>query len=250
MSILILAATSEIARENARIFLDRGEKLLLAARRPEALENWGENTAPVVFDAYENCKDFPTAEAFFDRCREISNEKWGEKVRGVYIAQGFLPHADRECWKTEIETSIFLNFTSVALFLEAVARYFEQDAGSGQKRWIAVIASVAGDRGRPSNYPYGAAKAGLDAYLSGLRARLFARKISVLSIKPGLVRTKMIAGRPQEKSFTAASPVRVAKSIDRAIRAGRDTLYVPWFWQIIMLCVRLIPSSIFNRMRS
>ena len=260
MSLFLLAATSDIAQQSARRFAQRGERLILAGRNAVALEKLvtelcsETGMAPSCFQtlqysAENDLADAENAEAFWNRCAEISNATWNEPIHGVYIAQGFLPSQDPTARAREISTCVFLNLTSVANFLEAVAARFEQEGETRSKRWIAVIVSVAGDRGRYSNYPYGAAKAGLDAFLSGLRARLSHCGVHVLTVKPGLVQTRMIQGRPQAKSATAASPQRVARDIDRAIWWRKNTLYTPSYWYWIMTIVRWIPEWIFKRMR-
>jgi short-subunit dehydrogenase len=106
---------------------------------------------------------------------------------------------------------------------------------------------VAGDRGRYSNFVYGSAKAGLTAYLSGLRARLLDDGVNVLTIKPGLVDTPMTA--EFDKSPIWASPEKVAKDIDKAIANRRSVIYSPWFWRPIMLVIRLIPDFIFKKLK-
>lgn len=260
MSLFLLAATSDIAQQSARRFAQRGERLILAGRNAAALEKLvtelcsETGAAPSCFQtlcysAENDLADADCAEAFWNRCDEISKAAWNESIHGVYIAQGFLPSQEPAARAHEISTCVFLNLTSIANFLEAVAARFEQEGKTNSKRWIAVIASVAGDRGRYSNYPYGAAKAGLDAFLSGLRARLSHCGVHVLTVKPGLVQTRMIQGRPQAKSATAASPQRVARDIDRAIRWRKNTLYTPSYWYWIMTIVQWIPEWIFKRMR-
>ena len=261
MSLFLLAATSDIAQQSARRFAQRGERLILAGRNPEALEKLvaelcsETGAAPscfqtVQYSAENDLADADCAMAFWNRCDAISKETWNEPIHGVYIAQGFLTSQEPAARAREISTCVFLNLTSVANFLEAVAARFEQEKPPHpNRRWIAVIASVAGDRGRYSNYPYGAAKAGLDAFLSGLRARLSHCGVHVLTVKPGLVQTRMIQGRPQAKSATAASPQRVARDIDRAIWWRKNTLYTPSWWYWIMTIVRWIPEWIFKRMR-
>jgi short-subunit dehydrogenase len=107
---------------------------------------------------------------------------------------------------------------------------------------------VAGDRGRQSNYLYGAAKAGLSAYLEGLRNRLYPAEVKVITVKPGFVDTRMTYGR--SGLLLMASPESVAKGIFKAIVKGRDIVYLPWFWRLIMLIVRSIPEVIFKRMRT
>ncbi|MDO4569341.1 MAG: SDR family NAD(P)-dependent oxidoreductase [Planctomycetia bacterium] len=262
MSILILAAGSEIAQANVRLFLARGEKTLLAVRNMEACDRFMEtlpveqraNAVALRYDAFEDIKTPTHAEAFVERVLDFSRDTFGEEIHAVYVAQGVLISSCREHWAQELEACFFINFTSVAYFLESFAQRMERAGENGAKvggakRWIAVVASVAGDRGRFSNYPYGASKAALDAYLSGLRARLFPHKINLLTIKPGLTRTKMIRGLPQENSRTAVSPERVAKDIDRAIRKDRCVLYTPWFWRWILLFTRIIPESLFRRLK-
>ncbi len=256
MAILILGATSEIARENVEIFAGRGERVILAARnlstlRPPA----GASAQSVYYDAEETFQTPSNAEMFWRQCVEIARANWEEDIDGVYIAQGFLPSAETDRWGEEIEKTIFLNFTSLTFFLEAVAQCYEARAEKiaqlepKRKPWITVISSVAGERGRLSNYPYGAAKAGLTAYLSGLRARLFHVGVHVLTVKPGLVQTKMIAGRPQEHSKTVARPKQIATDIDCAILRRKDTLYTPKWWRLVMFCVRMTPEWLFKRMK-
>jgi decaprenylphospho-beta-D-erythro-pentofuranosid-2-ulose 2-reductase len=106
---------------------------------------------------------------------------------------------------------------------------------------------VAGDRGRQSNYVYGAAKGGLDRFLEGLRNRLFRSGVAVLTIKPGFVDTPMTAGLTKNALF--ASPRRVGRAIHRAIEARRRVVYSPWFWRPIMFLVTALPESIFQRLR-
>ena len=117
------------------------------------------------------------------------------------------------------------------------------EAGAG---FICGITSVAGDRGRQSNYIYGSSKAALGVYLQGLRDRLSGAGVTVTTIKPGFVDTPMTFGRPGLTGL--ASPQRVARVIRRAIEGGRAVVYVPWFWRWIMLFLRLVPERIFRRL--
>ena len=136
-----------------------------------------------------------------------------------------------------------VNFSSGAALLTVVANRLERQ----RHGCIAVITSVAGDRGRQSNYVYGAAKAGLTTYLSGLRNRYAADGVRVLTVKAGIVDTRMSAGAPG--AGLAASPGTVARAVVRAIAGGRDVVYVPWFWRWIMLVIRLIPERIFKKLK-
>jgi short-subunit dehydrogenase len=135
------------------------------------------------------------------------------------------------------------NALSVIALCTLIANRFEAQS-SGV---IAVISSVAGDRGRQSNYVYGAAKAAVSAYLSGLRQRLRSKGVSVVTIKPGFVDTPMTAAF--KKGVLWASPARVGKAIARAMIHGPPVVYVPWFWRPIMAIIRAVPETLFQRLR-
>ena len=135
-----------------------------------------------------------------------------------------------------------INLVSVVSLLTLLANYFEKQG----KGCIAVISSVAGDRGRQSNYIYGAAKGGLTIFLQGLRNRLSKAGVCVLTIKPGFVITPMTENF--KKGFLWAQPQQVAKAIVSAIRRRKNVIYVPWFWRWIMLVIRNIPENVFKRM--
>jgi short-subunit dehydrogenase len=111
---------------------------------------------------------------------------------------------------------------------------------------IGVIGSVAGDRGRQSNYVYGSAKGGLGIFVQGLRHRLWSIGINVVLIKPGFVDTPMTAAFPKGGPLWA-SPERVARDIHAALRSGRATLYTPWFWGWVMAIIRNVPDAIFRK---
>lgn len=136
------------------------------------------------------------------------------------------------------------NYLAPALFLEHVAAVL---AGRG-KGTIVAISSVAGERGRGSNYTYGSAKAGLTAFLSGLRNRLTPFGIQVITVKPGFVATRMTAGMRLPKLLTA-QPVDVADATAAAVRSGRSIVYVRPIWWLIMAIIRFIPESVFRRLR-
>jgi decaprenylphospho-beta-D-erythro-pentofuranosid-2-ulose 2-reductase len=134
------------------------------------------------------------------------------------------------------------NATSVIALLTLLANAFERQ----RHGTIAVISSVAGDRGRRSNYIYGAAKAALDVFLAGLRGRLHAAGVAVVTIKPGFVDTPMTAAIPKNVLF--ASPERVGQDIHRAMARGTAVVYTPWFWRYVMFLIRLIPEPIFRKL--
>jgi short-subunit dehydrogenase len=135
------------------------------------------------------------------------------------------------------------NGTSVIGLLSLLANQFEtQRCGT-----LAVISSVAGDRGRPSNYLYGTAKAAVSTFCEGLRARMFKVGVHVITIKPGFVDTPMTQGLALPAALLA-TPEQVAALITKGISKRVDTLYVPGFWRLIMLIIKLVPSVIFKRL--
>jgi short-subunit dehydrogenase len=136
-----------------------------------------------------------------------------------------------------------VNLTAAVSILELAADYFEER----RRGFICALSSVAGDRGRQSNYIYCAAKAGLTVYLQGLRQRLARAGVQVTTVKPGFVDTRMTFGKAG--LFLVATPEQAARGIVRAIRKKRDCAYVPGFWRWIMLVVRAIPECIFKRLR-
>ena len=134
------------------------------------------------------------------------------------------------------------NFISTVSLLTWLGNYFQAQRGGT----LAVISSVAGDRGRKSNYVYGASKGALNVFLEGLRNRIDRDGVHVLTIKPGFVATPMTAHVPHNALF--ASPDQIARGILKAIERRRDVAYLPWFWFWIMLLVRAIPSRFFKKM--
>jgi short-subunit dehydrogenase len=159
------------------------------------------------------------------------------------IAHGMLP--DQAGCQERVADSIealHVNFTATIALLTELANYFEaQRSGC-----IAVITSVAGDRGRQSNYVYGAAKGGVERFLQGLRNRLHQSGVAVVTIKPGSVATPMTATMKKNPLF--ANPQRVGRGIHRAIERRRDVVYIPWFWRPLMAVVRSLPERIFKRL--
>jgi len=143
---------------------------------------------------------------------------------------------------THLAAVVDVNFTHVAQLLERAAHRLEAQ-GSGM---LVALSSVAGDRGRPSNYAYGAAKAGLSAFLGGLRGRLYDAGVHVLTVKPGPVDTKMTAGLDDLPLL--ADPGTVADDIVQAMETYTDVCYTPGVWRLIMAAIRCIPASVFKRL--
>lgn len=240
--ILIVGATSAIAEAAARILAGRGDALYLVARNESRLAavaadlcvRGSPRVGCEVLDANELTGHEPMlvrAEAFLGGCDV------------VLIAHGTL--SDQKACEGSVELTlqeINTNALSVVALLTRIANLLAQRR-SGT---IAVISSVAGDRGRGSNYVYGSAKALVTAFLSGLRQRLGKCGVNVVTIKPGFVDTPMTAAFAKGPLW--ARPERVAAGIVRAIDRHSGTVYLPAFWRPIMLIIRAIPESLFLRL--
>jgi short-subunit dehydrogenase len=240
--ILILGATSAIAAETARLWARDGDALFLVARDEERLRvvgaDLGVRGAARVDGLAADLNDIERHEAILDRATEAL-----DGLDTVLLAQGKLGGPDVHRDVVEARQVLETNLLAPVSILTRVAERFERQ-GSGA---IVGISSVAGDRGRASNYVYGASKAGLSVFLQGLRNRLHGTGVRVLTIKPGLVDTPMTAHLP--RGILAASPRTVARGIHRALAGRRDVIYSPWFWRWIMLVIRLVPEPIFKRTR-
>jgi len=236
--LLVLGAHSDIARATASRFAAAGWSLYLAGRRPAELERDAADLAirhavqarALALDAL----DYRAHAAFYAALPE--------KPEAVLCAVGLLGNNEQPAF-SEIEAIIAANFTGCVSLLEIVAADFAARASGS----ILAISSVAGDRGRQSNFYYGSAKAGLTTYLAGLRNRLHRRGVHVLTIKPGFTATAMTAHLKLPPRLTA-TPQKVAEDIYRAYRKRRDQLYTPWFWRWIMLAIRCLPEPLFKRL--
>jgi short-subunit dehydrogenase len=240
-TVLVLGATSTIARAIAAELAARGFDLALAGRDEAEL-------AAVAADLRARHR-VKTTIRLLDALDvaghpEALRPALTADLRGVVLAIGYLGDQRRaETDVAEARRIIDTNLTGCVTALNLVAAHLAVSGGG----FVCALSSVAGDRGRQSNYIYGAAKAGLTTYLAGLRNRYAREGVRVLTVKAGVVDTRMSAGMPG--SGLAASPARVARSVVRAVLAGRDTVYVPWFWRPIMLVIRAIPERIFKRLR-
>ncbi|ABR83255.1 TPA: SDR family oxidoreductase [Pseudomonas aeruginosa] len=240
--ILIVGATSAIAEATARRFAAQGATLLLLARDRERLQLLATDLevrgAAAVhtlgFDAATN-NDYPV---LVHSCIETLGG-----LDQVLIAHGTL--SDQKACEQSVDLTLrelTINAFSVIALLTELAKHFEaQNSGC-----IAVIGSVAGDRGRQSNYVYGTAKGALSLFLQGLRNRFGKSGVQVLTIKPGFVDTPMTAAFPKGPLW--ASPEKVAADIEKAIAKGRDVLYTPGFWLPIMVIIRLLPERLFKKL--
>ncbi len=242
-TVVILGAGSGIGRAMAGELAARGSHLILAGRCLEELERvagdcrlrFGADARALSFDALA----FDEHAAFFQRCCEC----FGDGLDGIVLCHGEMPAEDRARADVAVaRRMIDVNYTSAVSILERAASYLA-DRGRG---WICAVGSVAGDRGRPSNYLYGSSKAALGTYLAGLRARMAKSGVVVVTVKPGFVDTGMTYGLPG--LFLVASAARVARDALRGVGRDRAVVYTPWFWAIIMLPIRLLPDRIFKRL--
>ncbi|MEQ8968606.1 MAG: SDR family oxidoreductase [Azospirillaceae bacterium] len=241
-SLVVLGATSAIAEAVARRHAARGWRLVLAARDEAKL-------AAVAADATARGAAAVSTHRidFDDAAAEAGLLDAIEAAVGtpdaVLLAFGTLPDPERAHHDGEAAAAAMTtNFVAPVRLVTALAERMEA-AGRGT---IAVITSVAGDRGRQSNYVYGAAKGGLQTFLDGLRHRLVGKGVAVVDIRPGFVDTPMTATFDRGGPLWA-TPARVARDIDRAMERGRAVVYTPWFWRWIMLVIRLVPRFVMHR---
>jgi len=240
--VLIIGATSAIGQEVAKIYAVAGSQLFLVARDNQKLEQVTKDLSVRGADSVEKLSlDL----ADIERHEEIvsTTDKFLGSIDIVLIAHGTLPEQNTcEANVNDTLRELHINLLSTISLLTLLANYFEKQGGG----CIAVISSVAGDRGRQSNYVYGAAKGGLSIFLQGLRNRLNKAGVCVLTIKPGFVITPMTV--EFKKGILWAQPKSVAETIVSAIHKRKNVVYVPWFWRWIMLIIRSIPESIFKRL--
>jgi len=242
--VLIIGATSAIAEAAARSFAARGDALFLVARNAEHLRavvaDLNIRGAARADSATLDVTDFAAHEAVIEKAeRDLGG------IEIALIAHGTLSdQAQCEQSVDVMRREFDVNALSTLALLTALANRME----ARRTGTLAVISSVAGDRGRQSNYVYGAAKAAVSTFLGGLRQRLAKSGVTVLTIKPGFVDTPMTAAIAN-KGALWAQPDRVAAGIVQAIDRRRNIVYLPWFWRWIMLVIRHIPEPLFKRLK-
>lgn len=239
--VLIIGATSAIATAVARRLASRGARIALMGRRLEALQDLAADLR--VRGAADVCTWLFDAQAT-DAAGAALQSAWAhwQGFDVALLAHGVLPdQAAAQASASTTLQSFHINAVSVIALLTDLAPLFEAQ-GSGV---IAVISSPAGERGRASNYVYGAAKAAVTNFCSGLRHRLHPRGVRVLTVLPGFVDTPMTAAMPKGPLW--AQPEQVAADIVQALKHRNGSLYTPWFWRWIMLIVRHLPAAIFLR---
>jgi short-subunit dehydrogenase len=240
---LIVGATSAIAHAVARRYASRGARLFLIARRAAALEA---NAADLRVRGAGEVRMALLDANDVERHTNVLDEAFAAfgGFDAALVAHGTLPN-QAECERSVEATlaSFDTNAGSTIALLTILANRF-QAQGKGV---IGVISSPAGDRGRASNYVYGAAKAALSNFASGLRHRLFSKGVRVITIEPGFVDTPMTTDFKKGPLWVSAE--RVAADIERALEGGFGVVYTPWFWRWIMLLIRHLPERLFVRTR-
>lgn len=241
--VLVIGATSAIAGACARLWAADGARLFLVARDAGKLQAVADDL---------RVRGAAQVETFVMAAEDTSHHRpmLASAVHTLgqldvaLIAHGTLP--DQQACQADAELALqafAVNGSSVLALLTVLANQFEQQRSGA----IGVIASVAGDRGRPSNYVYGSAKAAVSTFCEGLRARLYKAGVSLTDIRPGFVATPMTQGL-QLPAALVAQPDAVARRIVRGIDRRADVLYVPAFWRGIMLVIRHIPGALFKRL--
>lgn len=239
--VLALGATSAIAEATLRILAEAGAAFYLVGRNAQKLEAVRDDLLTRgAAAATAQVADLDDTAAHPALLESAVSALGGIDL--ALLAHGVLGNQDEaQRDYAAAEAILRTNFLSAVSLAGWLANYFEAQRGGT----LAVISSVAGDRGRQSNYLYGASKGGLNIVLDGLRHRLHGTGVQVLTIKPGFVATPMTAHLPPGPLF--AQPDRVAKDIVKAIRSGSSVVYTPPFWSLIMFAVRNCPSWLFHR---
>ena len=243
-NVLIIGATSTIAEHTARQLVAHGANVFCVGRDSEKL-------AAITQDLQVRAPQASIGSKAMDLCDSQLHASMLEQAQaamgsldGVLIAHGTLP--DQKACEASVATTrheIETNALSVISLLTLLGNHFEHQGGGV----VAVISSVAGDRGRQSNYVYGSAKGMVTIFLQGLRNRLYKNGTDIVTIKPGFVDTPMTDGL-DKSGFLWAQPETIANGAIKAMRKGRHEVYLPRFWWSIMQIIKHVPEAIFKRM--
>ena len=225
--VLIIGANSDIALSAGRLYLDRGHQVLFAAHKPDSLPDWAQPRLKV---------DMENTEEAIEILKEV--------VCDILMYSAGKLASNEACSDPVVATAVLkVNFSSPSVILPLFAAKMKA-RGNGV---IVGISSVAGDRGKASHYLYGASKAGFDYLLAGLRQELHDSSVRVLTIRPGYVHTKMIAG-VKTSAFLTSTKEKVAEKIVRnSLQGSRNIIYVKAIWRPIMWILRHIPEALFKR---
>ena len=238
---VILGGSTSIGRAFARAAAAAGADVLLAGRENEDLERTAGDIA-TQFGVTANCVSFDAVNVRSHQtlCDSLA---FGDGPIGVFLLFGFMPEQIKIDAEHKLgRQTIDVNYTGAVSILSHLAQLLEKRPESR----VVVLSSVSGDRGRLKNYVYGSAKAGLNAYLQGLRARLWRTGSYVTTVKAGFIDTDMTFGMPG--MFLVATPSACAEACLALAYKGREVAYFPWFWRYIMLIIRTIPERIFKKM--
>ena len=243
MNILIVGATSAIAIATARRFAMRNSCFCLLARNIDKMESVSKD---LIVRGAANVKCFSID--LVDRDQQTSKIKEAfslfKEFDLVLVCYGSLPNQSQcEANAEQTTKALDCNALSVLSFLTTLIPYME----NSKKGTIAVVTSVAGDRGRRSNFIYGSAKAMVSSYLQGLRGKLAEANVSLLEIRPGLVDSPMTSHLPKTHLFS--TPDIVGKKIEWGIDNRKTTIYAPGYWRLIMWVVKLMPDKLFMRLK-
>lgn len=241
-NILVIGANSAIAEATIRLWAEEGSGLYLVGRNQDKLSVIVDDAkvrgAKLVESDIWDVTDFSDFPRIFKKADECL-----DGIDLVFVAHGVLDEQGRSEIDFELaKQTIDVNGLGCLAVLTESAKYFE----SRRAGCIAVISSVAGDRGKPSNYIYGASKAMVDALMEGIRGRLHGSNVQVLTIKPGFVDTPMT--KNFAKNALWASPQLIARDIVKAINGKKDICYTPGYWRLIMLVIRCLPRVVFKRL--
>ncbi|MTI33404.1 SDR family oxidoreductase [Xanthovirga aplysinae] len=238
--ILILGATSDMSRATAEKFAQNNHDLILAARNVSRLTHF-QNDLSLRFE-------IEVILAEFDAENKKSHPEFARKFKEVEVVLVFFgylgsQHLAEKNWK-ETHRIIDVNYVGAVSIVGIFAQYFKERS----QGIIIGISSIAGDRGKQSNYIYGSAKAGFSIYLQGLRNRMYPYNVHIATIKPGFTKTKMTEGSKFPSLLTAKSHT-IAKAIYKAYRKKRNIVYTPTIWKLIMGIICSIPESAFKKLK-
>lgn len=239
---IALGSNSEIAQAFVEKALESGEsypKIYLFSSNPETTAK---------FARHIDVKYLQPSEIFTLDLLENVNYSAFDHINSdvLFCASGFLGQNTEEGLYNDKNTTQIIDVNYAKLI--PVLNFFAQKMERQRAGTMIVLSSVAGERGRQSNFIYGSAKAGLTAYLSGLRNYLFSRKVHVMTVKPGFMQTKMTEGLPLNPKLTA-TPKQAAKVIFKGFKNRKNVVYVVPVWSFIMLIIRNIPEFIFKKMK-
>lgn len=238
-TVLVLGASSDIGKAIAYKFASSGYDVQLTARSAHSLQTV---QSDITIRYNVKCFVYP-----FDAVAFHEHQSFFEALQPkpdiTVCVFGYMNDNERvTASQEETLRTINTNFTGAVSILNLIAAYY-----TAQKQGAIIgISSVAGERGRQSNYIYGSAKAGFTAYLSGLRNKLYHSNVHVLTVLPGFVYTKMTEHLTLPKLLTA-TPAQVAEAVFKSVKRKKNVIYVKWFWRWIMYIIKFIPESIFKK---